>query len=185
LAGSKAAERIATHFTDKDLKTRARKLAARAAEKIEMCYHSDFKVYMQAIGNSNYDAATIHLVTMNYLDPSGDRAQQHLAALADHLKTEEGLVHRYIHDDDFGKPETTFLVCAFWYAEALASTGKVDEAARSIEKLLEYSNHLGLFSEDAGLDGSQWGNFPQTYSHVGLMNAIYRIAAKLDKPVFL
>jgi len=118
-----------------------------------------------------------------YLDRKA--AQEHLAALADHLKTEEGLVYRYIHDDGFGKPETTFLVCAFWYAEAMASSGKVDIAARTIEKLLEYSNHLGLFSEDAGLDGSQWGNFPQTYSHVGLMNAIYRIAAKLDRPVFL
>ncbi len=184
-AGSKAAEKIAIHFTDKDMRTRAARLATRAAEKIEMCYSPDLKAYMQAIGNSNYDAATIHLVTMGYLDPSGIRAQEHLAALAGHLKTEEGLVYRYIHDDDFGKPETTFLVCAFWYAEALASIGKVDEAINTIEKLLEYSNHLGLFSEDAGRDGSQWGNFPQTYSHVGLMNAIYRIAAKLDKPVFL
>lgn len=184
-AGSKAAAKIATHFSDNDLRAKAEKLSTRAAEKIEMCYNSDHKAYMQAIGSNNYDAATIHLVTMNYLDPSSDRAREHLAALADHLKTEEGLFYRYIHDDDFGKPETTFLVCAFWYAEALASTGKVDEAVSTIEKLLEYSNHLGLFSEDAGRDGSQWGNFPQTYSHVGLMNAIYRIAAKLDRPVFL
>lgn len=184
-AGSKAAEKIATYFSDNDLRAKAATLAARAAVKIEMCYRTDLKAYMQAIGNNNYDAATIHLVTMNYLDPSGERAREHLASLAEHLKTEEGLFYRYIHDDDFGKPETTFLVCAFWYAEALASTGKVDEAARTLEKLLEYSNHLGLFSEDAGRDGSQWGNFPQTYSHVGLMNAIYRIAAKLDRPVFL
>ena len=184
-AGSKAAAKIATHFSDNDLRAKAEKLSTRAAEKIEMCYNSDHKAYMQAIGSNNYDAATIHLVTMNYLDPSSDRAREHLAALADHLKTEEGLFYRYIHDDDFGKPETTFLVCAFWYAEALASTGKVDEAVSTIERLLEYSNHLGLFSEDAGRDGSQWGNFPQTYSHVGLMNAIYRIAAKLDRPVFL
>lgn len=184
-AGSKAAEKIATHFSDKDLKSRASVLAARASEKIEMCYRTDLKAYMQAIGNDNLDAATLHLVTMNYLDPSGERASEHLDALAGHLKTEEGLFYRYIHEDDFGKPETTFLVCAFWYAEALAGTGKVDEAIATIEKLLGYSNHLGLFSEDAGCDGSQWGNFPQTYSHVGLMNAIYRIAARLDRPVFL
>ncbi len=184
-AGSKAAEKIANHFSDKDLKSRASRLAARAAAKIEMCYRADLRAYMQAIDNDNFDAATLHLVNMNYLDPSGERAREHLSALADHLKTEEGLLYRYIHEDDFGKPETTFLVCAFWYAEALAGTGKVDEATAAIEKLLGYSNHLGLFSEDAGRDGSQWGNFPQTYSHVGLMNAIYRIAAKLDRPVFL
>ena len=184
-AGSKAAEKIATHFSDNDLRSKAGRLAARAAEKIEMCYRPDLKAYMQAIGNENYDAATLHLVNMNYLEPSGERAREHLAALAGHLKTEDGLFYRYLHEDDFGKPETTFLVCAFWYAEALAGTGRVDDAISTIEKLIGYSNHLGLFSEDAGGDGSQWGNFPQTYSHVGLMNAIYRIAAKLDKPVFL
>ncbi|MGE5349013.1 MAG: glycoside hydrolase family 15 protein [Actinomycetota bacterium] len=184
-AGSKAAEKIATHFSDNDLRLKAGKLAARAAEKIEMCYRPDLRAYMQAIGNENFDAATLHLVNMSYLDPSGERAREHLAALAGHLKTDEGLFYRYIHEDDFGKPETTFLVCAFWYAEALAGTGRVDDAIQTIEKLLGYSNHLGLCSEDAGCDGSQWGNFPQTYSHVGLMNAIYRIAAKLDRPVFL
>ena len=184
-AGSKAAEKIATHFSDNDLRSKAGRLASRAAEKIEKCYRPDLKAYMQAIGNENYDAATLHLVNMNYLEPSSERARDHLAALAGHLKTEEGLFYRYLHEDDFGKPETTFLVCAFWYAEALAGTGRVDDAMQTIEKLLGYSNHLGLFSEDAGCDGSQWGNFPQTYSHVGLMNAIYRIAAKLDRPVFL
>ncbi|NLE34970.1 MAG: glycoside hydrolase family 15 protein [Bacteroidales bacterium] len=183
--GSKAAEKIAAYFTDKDLRSKAERLAARAAEKIEMCYRDDLHAYMQAIDNDNFDAATIHLVNMRYLDPSGDRAREHLSALAGHLKTEDGLFYRYLHEDDFGKPETTFLVCAFWYAEALAVTGSVNEAISTIERLLGYSNHLGLFSEDAGADGSQWGNFPQTYSHVGLMNAIYRIAARLDSPVFL
>lgn len=184
-AGARAAEKIGASFADNDMKRRAEKLAVRASEKIEMCYRADLKAYMQAVGNNNYDAATIHLITMNYLDPAGVRARDHLDALAEHLKTEEGLLYRYIHEDDFGTPETTFLVCAFWYAEALACTGRVDDAVRTIEKLLEFSNHLGLFSEDAGRDGSQWGNFPQTYSHVGLMNAIYRIAARLDRPVFL
>ncbi|HUW91771.1 MAG TPA: glycoside hydrolase family 15 protein [Bacteroidales bacterium] len=184
-AGSKAAEKIASHFSDNDLKRKAEKLAITAAEKIELCYNSDLKAYMQAIGSSDYDAATLHLITMNYLNHSGDRAREHVEALSGHLMTEEGLLYRYIHDDDFGKPDTTFLVCAFWYVEALACTGKINEAFKSLENLLKYSNHLGLFSEDIGRDGSQWGNFPQTYSHVGLMNAIYRIAAKVDRPVFL
>ncbi len=184
-SGSKAAEKIASHFSDYDLKRKAEKLAKTASEKIELCYNSDHKAYMQAIGSENYDAATLHLVTMHYINPTSDRAREHVEALAGHLLTDEGLLYRYIHEDDFGKPETTFLVCAFWYIEALACTGKVEEAIKNLEKLLKYSNHLGLYSEDIGRDGSQWGNFPQTYSHVGLMNAIYRIAAKLDRPVFL
>lgn len=184
-AGSKAAVKIASHFSDNDLKRKAEKLAKIAAEKIELCYNPEHRAYMQAIGSNDFDAATLHLITMNYLDPSGDRAREHVEALGAHLMTEEGLLYRYIHEDDFGKPETTFLVCAFWYIETLACTGKVDEAFKSLENLLKYSNHLGLFSEDIGRDGSQWGNFPQTYSHVGLMNAIYRIATRIDKPIFL
>jgi GH15 family glucan-1,4-alpha-glucosidase len=70
--------------------------------------------------------------------------------------------------------------------EALASVGRIDDATREFENLLQFSNHLLLFSEDVDEDtGSQWGNFPQAYSHVGLMNAAYRIAMKLDRPIFL
>jgi GH15 family glucan-1,4-alpha-glucosidase len=62
----------------------------------------------------------------------------------------------------------------------------VDDAIEKFESLIQYSNHLGLLSEDVHAEsGSQWGNFPQTYSHVGLVNAAYRIAKKLDKPNFL
>jgi GH15 family glucan-1,4-alpha-glucosidase len=62
----------------------------------------------------------------------------------------------------------------------------LDVSQREFGNLLQYSNHLLLFSEDVDeRDGSQWGNFPQAYSHVGLMNAAYRIAMKLDRPIFL
>lgn len=123
---------------------------------------------------------------MNYLDPNSQRARDHLKALESELKTPEGLFYRYLHADDFGKPKTTFLICAFWYVEALASVGRIDEAQETFERLLSYGNHLMLFSEDIDeQDGSQWGNFPQAYSHVGLMNAAYRISQKLDQPSFL
>ena len=69
------------------------------------------------------------------------------------------------------------LICAFWYIEALACVGRLDDAIREFESIIEYCNHLLLFSEDVDeKDGSQWGNFPQAYSHVGLMNAAHRIA---------
>ena len=64
--------------------------------------------------------------------------------------------------------------------------GRIEEAIREFEHLASYANHLGLLSEDVDAKtGSQWGNFPQAYSHVGLMNAAYRIAKKLDKPNFV
>jgi glucoamylase len=101
------------------------------------------------------------------------------------LLTPQGLFYRYKHFDDFGVPETTFLVCAFWYVDALACVGRVEDARKILDNLLQFSNHLGIFSEDVGEDGSQWGNFPQTYSHVGLINAACRIARKLDTAEFL
>jgi GH15 family glucan-1,4-alpha-glucosidase len=123
---------------------------------------------------------------MNYLAPDSQRAKDHLSALEQELKANDGLFYRYKHADDFGKPESTFLICAFWYVEALACVGRIDDAVREFESLIKYGNHLHLFSEDIDeTDGSQWGNFPQAYSHVGLMNAAYRIAIKLNKPIFL
>jgi GH15 family glucan-1,4-alpha-glucosidase len=70
--------------------------------------------------------------------------------------------------------------------EALACVGRIDDAVKEFENLMKYSNHLLLFSEDVDEEnGSQWGNFPQAYSHVGLMNAAYRISMKLDLPIFM
>jgi glucoamylase len=181
-AGSKAAMKIGTVMKDTDLYDRAAKLAKVAAEGIEKCYNPESGVYMQAMGSHHLDASTLKLITMNYLDPTIPKAKAHLEELEKSLKTEQGLFYRYIHQDDFGKPEATFLVCAFWYIDALACVGRIDDAINSLNRILPYANHLGIFSEDVGLDGSQWGNYPQTYSHVGLINSVFRIAKKLDIP---
>ena len=185
-AGCSAAEKMALAIDDKALLDKAISLKKRAAKHIEDCYDPVRKVYTHAVGSPHLDASTLQLIMMNYLDPASDRAKDHLIALEEGLKTPNGLFYRYLHSDDFGKPKTTFLICAFWYVEALACVGRLDDAIREFENLLQYSNHLLLFSEDVDEGtGSQWGNFPQAYSHVGLMNAAYRIAIKLDRPVFL
>jgi GH15 family glucan-1,4-alpha-glucosidase len=121
---------------------------------------------------------------MNYLDPQSEKAWLHLVALEKELMTGQGFLRRYIHADDFGKSETNFLICSFWHVEVLACVGRIDEAITNFEKLLLCSNHLGLLSEDVDEHKGQWGNFPQTYSHVGLMNAAFRIANKLNLPIF-
>lgn len=183
-AGSKAAAKIGVIMNDTDLINRALKLETIAVENIEKSYDPVRKVYTQAIGAEHLDASTLKLITMNYLNPNSERAKNHLSALETLLKTEQGLFYRYVHQDDFGKPEATFLVCAFWYVDALACVGRVDDAIKTLDGILKYTNHLGIFSEDVGLDGSQWGNYPQTYSHVGLINAAFRISKKLDLPNF-
>ncbi|MES2875251.1 MAG: glycoside hydrolase family 15 protein [Bacteroidota bacterium] len=185
-AGCAAAAKMARTIENKELEERALKLQQIAADHIESCYDPVRKVYTNSAGGVHLDASTLQLIMMNYLDPASERARDHLIALEAELKTENGLFYRYLHEDDFGKPKTTFLICAFWYIEALACVGRIDDAVREFEKIIQYSNHLLLFSEDVDEStGSQWGNFPQAYSHVGLMNAAYRIAIKLDRPVFL
>jgi len=185
-AGSHAALRVAHSLGDTKLAAKATRLIQASEEHLEECFDKERGVYTNAIDSSHLDASTIQLITMGYLDPNSEKAKHHLAALEKELKTPEGLFYRYRHPDDFGTPETTFLICSFWYVEALACVGRLDEAITEFEKLITYTNHLGLLAEDVDAKtGSQWGNFPQAYSHVGLVNAAYRIAKKLDKPNFV
>lgn len=185
-AGAQAALKMAKTIGNIPYQDRAQVLITKAAAHIEDCYDPVLKVYHHAVGSPFLDASTLQLILMNYLDPNSQRAKDHLIALEKELKAANGLFYRYKHSDDFGKPKTTFLICAFWYVEALACVGRIEDAIREFELLIQYGNHLQLFSEDVDEnDGSQWGNFPQAYSHVGLMNAAHRIAIKLDRPIFL
>jgi len=183
-AGSKAAMEIAELLGDDSLKISSFLVTEKATVKLESCYNSSMQTYTQAVASPYLDASFLQLIIMNYLDPSSERTKKFLMAMEHGLKTHEGLFYRYTREDDYGKPENSFLLCSFWYAEALACVGRTNEAIELIQKLISCTNHLGLLSEDADTEGGQWSNFPQTYSHVGLMNAVFRIAAKLDKPIF-
>ncbi len=184
-AGSCAAIKIAKNIHNNEMGELAVKLRSKSIKMIEKCFVPKKKGYAQAVGVDRMDASTLQLIMMNYInDPK--KAGEHLKALEKELYAGKGLFYRYKHQDDFGEPETTFLICAFWYVEALACVGRVDEAIQNFEQIISKSNHLGLLSEDISAeDGSMWGNFPQAYSHVGLLNAASRIAKKLDTPSFL
>ncbi|MCR6641105.1 MAG: glycoside hydrolase family 15 protein [Sporocytophaga sp.] len=185
-AGACSALKIGKYFKNEEIIRKATILKELSIKQIEACYDPEREVYTQAVGGKNLDASCLQLITMRYLDPNSDRARNHLIALEEGLKTDEGLFFRYKHEDDFGTPESTFLICAYWYVEALAMVGRTEDAIREFEKLLRFQNHLGLLSEDVEAStGSQWGNFPQAYSHVGQLNAAFKIAKKLDLPTFL
>lgn len=183
-AGCKAAYKIARDMGDEKLARKAVGLCHKCQDQIERCYSKRKRAYTQAIGVDHLDASTLHLITMRYLDPLSERASNHLGAVEKDLLRPDGLLYRYTHQDDLGVPGTSFTVCSFWYVEALACIGRIDDAREALERVLKCTNHLGLFSEDADHYFGQWGNFPQTYSHVGLMNAVYRIAVKQDAPAF-
>lgn len=186
-AGCCAASKILRHHGANEASIRfADDLMMRSASLLEKAYDTNRCAYTEAIGTDRLDASTLQLITLGYLNPSSEKARQHLRALEHELRNEKGLIERYRHEDDFGKPRSTFLICSFWYVEALTLMGRLEEAVNLFEQLLQYTNHLGLLSEDVDVsDGSQWGNFPQTYSHVGQINAAYRIAKKIDRPAFL
>ena len=182
--GCKAALKIGSIINNKKITEKASSLMARAEKYIEDCFNPGKGAYMQSVGNTHMDAGNLQLITMNYLNPNGGRALQHLKAYEKELFSDPEVFLRY-KEDDLGKSHNTFIICGFWYAEALAAVGMIDKAFRVIETLNKSANHLGLFSEDADKNFGQWGNYPQTYSHVGLVNAVYRLSTKLNKPIFL
>jgi GH15 family glucan-1,4-alpha-glucosidase len=93
-------------------------------------------------------------------------------------------MRRYEGRDDFGFPQTAFNVCTFWHIDALARTGRRAEAREHFEAMLARRNPLGLLSEDlAPATGELWGNFPQTYSMVGIVHSAVRLSAPWDSVV--
>lgn len=188
-AGASAALRIAESQKNEEMFKLATRLRKQSAAKIEACRIQGAKggnYYSQAVGTDRFDASCLQLISMHYIDPASELAKTHLSQMEKALKAEGGLFYRYVHADDFGEVKSTFLICAFWYVEALAEVGRLDEAIRYFEDLNRYANHVGLLSEDVDSStGSQWGNFPQAYSHVGQINAAYRINRKLGRPNFI
>jgi GH15 family glucan-1,4-alpha-glucosidase len=95
------------------------------------------------------------------------------------------MIYRYRAHDDFGETHATFLICTYWYIESLIRLDFLDEAEETLRKIIVHANHVGLLSEDmSSADFGQWGNFPQTYSHVGLINTVSRLARKRDRLIF-
>jgi GH15 family glucan-1,4-alpha-glucosidase len=185
-AGSHAAKKIAKQIGDYKMGLYAGRLINKAAGMIEKCYDKERGVYTQAIGSPNLDASLLQLINMGYLNPKGAKARRHLEVLTENLGAKDGLFYRYKHKDDFGEPKSTYLLCAFWYVEALARMNRTAEAIKNFNKLVRYGNYLQLFSQDVDeITGSQYGNFPQTFSHVGLINAAFTISKKLEKLSYL
>ena len=177
-AGARRAAEVAEVRGDDRSAKRARDIEARARKLLEeQCWNEEIGAFAQAAGADNLDAAMLLMLHFGYFEPGDPRARRHVFAIRDALGTESGLLKRYDVQDDFGHQHAAFTVCSFWLVEALAILGEHDEARELFERLLALHNGLGLFSEDI-LPGSglQAGNFPQTYSHVGVINSAFRLA---------
>lgn len=122
------------------------------------------------------DASSLLLPEIGLIPASDPRVHATLDVVARRL-VRDGFVMRYDEADDFGKPETAFLVCTFWYCDALALAGRRREARELFTNAMTCTNHVGLLSEDVDLrTRALWGNFPQAYSHVGLIHSASRLS---------
>jgi len=112
----------------------------------------------------------LQMTDLGFLDARDPRQVKTFEAVERDLKKGPYLF-RYIHPDDFGEPETAFNFCTFWFIEALHLNGRTEEARAIFEQMLSQRTHAGLLSEDIAIqDGELWGNYPQTYSLVGIIN---------------
>jgi GH15 family glucan-1,4-alpha-glucosidase len=123
-----------------------------------------------ALDHDELDASVLLLPELGLLPATDPRFVRTVDTIGRELKR-NGFVMRYVAEDDFGLPETAFLVCQFWYIDALAALDRKDEARQLFSDLLARRNTFGLLSEDIHpMTGELWGNLPQTYSMAGIVN---------------
>lgn len=148
-------------------------------DKIEAnAWNAEVGAFTQAWGGSELDASMLLMGELGFLSDDDPRFVSTVEAIGAQLKRGPYLF-RYKAADDFGEPENAFNICTFWYIDALARIGRKEEARVLFENMLSRRNHLGLLSEHLDTEtGEQWGNFPQTYSMVGLVSS----AMRLSKP---
>ncbi len=143
-------------------------------------YNDELGFFTQALHGRHPDASNLLLPTLGIVDAHDPRFVSTVRAYEQTLGA-SGHMQRYLHPDDFGDTTSAFTICSFWWAEALAMVGRVDDAVRLFDRLVAHSNPLGLFSEDIEpSSGRLLGNFPQAYTHVGLIHAAITIAEVLE-----
>jgi GH15 family glucan-1,4-alpha-glucosidase len=155
--------------------------AARMRETVlERGFNRELGFFTQGLDGQNPDASLLLLPTLGLIDAKDPRFVSTVRAY-ERLLVRDGWMLRYVHPDDFGETTTAFSICSFWWAEALALMGELDEAAALFQRLLHSANRVGLFSEDVDpRSGRLLGNFPQAYTHVGLIHAAMTIGELLE-----
>ena len=143
-------------------------------------YNAELGYFTQTLHGIHGDASNLLLATFGIVDAHDPRFISTVCAY-EQMLTSGGLMQRYRHADDFGATTSAFTICSFWWAEALAMIGRLDDAVRLFDRLVAYANPLGLFSEDIEPEtGRLLGNFPQAYTHVGLIHAAITIGELLE-----
>lgn len=141
------------------------------------------QAFVESFGGRDLDASVLLMGEVGFLPPRDPRFVSTVHVLEQALG-DGPFMRRYEGADDFGRPQTAFNVCSFWRVDALARIGERERAREAFESLLARRNHVGLLSEDLDVStGELWGNFPQTYSMVGIVHGAVRLSAPWDSVV--
>ena len=144
-------------------------------------WNEEVGAYTQSYGSKELDASVLLMESYGCLDAKDERFKLTVHAIGKELNN-DGLLYRYKNEDDFGLPSSSFTVCTFWYINSLFKIGEEEKALEYFERLLGYSNHLGLFSEDIDFETKRLlGNFPQAYSHLALIECAINFSKKASE----
>ncbi len=150
---------------------------------LKEAWSDERQAFAESFGGRDLDASALLMAEVGFIDPHDARFVATVDALEKSL-CDGPYMRRYEAPDDFGKPETAFNICTFWRIDALARIGRKAQAREIFETMLAARNPLGLLSEDTHpVTGQMWGNFPQTYSMVGIINAAVRLSAPWDSVI--
>jgi GH15 family glucan-1,4-alpha-glucosidase len=182
-----ACDRLAKIAAHLGLAARARHWRSRAdaikSTILERAWSFRRRAFVESFEGEHLDASVLLMSEVGFIDPRDER----FVATVDRLEETLARGHymlRYEAADDFGLPMTAFNVCAFWRLDALARIGRRDQAREIFAALLETRNSVGLMSEDSDpATGAPWGNFPQTYSMVGIVNGAVRLSRPWDSVI--
>ncbi len=181
-AGCDRLSLIATHLGLGERAAYWRTHAARMHEVISQRSWSPRRnSFVATMDGDALDASLLRMHEVGFLPAEDPRFAATVDAIERELRRGD-FIYRYVEADDFGKPTNAFLVCTFWYINALAALGRRDEARALFEKLLQCRNRHGLLAEDVDTHTcEQWGNFVQTYSMVGVISSAIRLSVRWDQ----
>ncbi len=151
-------------------------------EVMERGWSTKREAFVQNYATDVLDASLLLMPLVGFVAPRDPMWLSTLSAMDKELVS-DSLVYRYdpsASPDGLRGSEGTFSICTFWYVDALARSGRLEEARLTLEKMSTYANHLGLYSEEIGLTGEQLGNFPQAFSHLALINAALNLDYQID-----
>ena len=154
-------------------------------EIMERGWNESCKSFVQYYGADGMDASLLLMPLVFFVSPSDPRMIQTLDLIQNRLAM-DSLVHRYSLDDaapvdGLSGREGAFSICSFWMVEALTRAGRIEEARLMFEKMLGYANHVGLYAEEVGHCGESLGNFPQAFTHLGLISAAFNLDRVLSR----